>query len=164
MNEIDSIVNQYYHNIGKPGSYFAFKKIKSALTLDGYRISDDAIKSALNKIESYNKFRKRYSTLPKHITKRFTHVSGPHVYLFGDSMRLPKGFSGPLKFCQIWIDAFSKKLSAEAIFSLKAKNSVTVFDKIIARDHFGILPEAVIVDRGRSINGYDFNTPYLKLH
>ena len=149
QDEIDKIVHKYYIAIGGPASYSGFDKIKRALMLDKYEFDDVEIKSALKRIEAYNKFRKRNRSLPVHIAQREVNISGPGLWYYGDSMYIQKGWPGILKFAQVWIDGFSKRISITPIARLSAKNSVKSLMAACVKGY----PDVCYTDRGTEFLG-----------
>ena len=155
MSNVQDIVYKYYTTLGGPGSFSGFDKIKMAIKQAGHSISDTDIKAALRRIETYNRFRHKHRTplLPKHIPRRFAHVSGPGLWFFGDSLYIKKGWPGNLKFAQVWIDGFSRKLYARPLAVLSAKNTTKVLKLICEEDRNGQYPDVCYTDRGREFLG-----------
>ncbi len=87
MADVDQVVSQYYNDLGGPASFSGFQKLKLALKADGYQFSDLDVRNALGKIDEWNRFRSRYSTIPPHVPLRFSHVSHSGLWLFVDSKR-----------------------------------------------------------------------------
>ena len=155
MSNVQDIVYKYYTTLGGPGAFSGFDKLKMAIKLAGHSFSETDIKAALRRIEIYNRFRHKHRTplLAEHIPRRFAHVSGPGLWLFGDSMYIQKGWPGNLKFAQVWIDGFSRKLFARPLAALNAKNSAKVLRLICEEDRNGEYPDVCYTDRGREFLG-----------
>ena len=129
--------------------------MKRTLKLKGYKFNDTEVQAALNKIEAYAKYRRKLRTrlLPAHAPRRFARVSKPGLWFFGDSMYVPKGWPGNLKFIQIWIDGFSRKLFARPLAKLNAKNSVKVLTLVCEEDNNQKYPDVCYTDRGTEFLG-----------
>lgn len=145
--DVYDIVDAYYHKLGKPGSYLNFAKLKLALRRDKYEFTDLEIKAALRRIENYNKFEKRRRTLPRHVSRRYTEISGPNLVWFGDSFFVKK-FKAPHHIVTVWVDAFSRRIFARPLATLRAKNVANAFNQIVEEDNEGRYPAACVTDRG----------------
>lgn len=150
--DIYKTVASVYKNLGQPGSFSNFAKIKQALKAKNINYSDLEIRAALKKIESYEKFRKRRRTLPAHVSRRVTEVSAPDLWWFTDSFYIKK-FKGPYKFVSIYVDAFSREIFARPLVKLKAAITARLFNEICEQDNDGIYPETVLSDKGAEYHG-----------
>ncbi len=87
MSESDAdIIRQYYRKYGGVGSYSTAQKLKTALHNDGYKINLKNIRQVLAQLPEYSRFRTTSKGLPKHVSQRFSLVSGPNQWIFGDCM------------------------------------------------------------------------------
>ena len=154
-DSLSGVVSKLYTQLGGPGSFGGFDKLKRTLKLKGYKFNDTEVQAALNKIEAYAKYRRKLRTrhLPAHVPRRFARISMPGLWFFGDSMYVQKGWPGNLKFIQIWIDGFSRKLFARPLTTLNAKNTVKVFTLISEEDNDNRYPDVCYTDRGTEFLG-----------
>lgn len=152
-DHVFDVVKKHYTQLGGPGSFGGFDKLQRTLKLKGFKFSDIEVQSALKRIEAYNRFRHKHKSklLPSHVPRRFARVSGPGLWLYGDSMYVPKGWPGILKYIQIWIDGFSRKLYARPLAKLNAKNSVKVLSGICEENNS--YPDVCYTDRGSEFLG-----------
>ena len=143
------IISKYYLDLGGPGSFAGFEKLKMALKLDGHRIADNEIKAALKNIKSYQIYRNKYHPrLPRHVPKRFAQIFEPDEWWYGDSMYILKGWTGIYRFVQVWVDGFTKQIFARPLAKLTSENSVKVFQSICQTENKGVYPKNIYVDRG----------------
>lgn len=150
--DIYDIVSGIYHNSGSPGAFTNFAKIKQVLKDKNYKFTDTEIKAALKRIDSYTKFLKRRRVLPRHVPRRFTNISHSDLWWFCDSFQI-KGFKGPYKYVTLYVDSFSKEYFARPLVKLKADINARSFNEIIREDNNGILPRAIVCDRGSEMLG-----------
>ncbi len=83
LSELE-VVRQYYRNYGGPASYSNPQKLKTALRNDGYKIKLSTIRQALADFPDYSRFRTTTKGLPKHVPQRFSLISHPNLWVFGD--------------------------------------------------------------------------------
>lgn len=154
MSNFD-IIAQQYEKLGQPGAYTGVEKLYHALKLEGYKISREEIRAALNKVRSYAKFKNKYKLrIPSHVTLRNVYISKPDDWFYGDSAYLTrKGWTGPYKYFQIWVDGYSKRIFARPLVKLTADNSVKVFQSIIETENDNVYPTYCFVDRGTEFLG-----------
>ncbi len=80
------LVRRYYRTYGSAGSFSSPQKLKTSLFHDGYKISLKTIRKALAEFPEFLRFLTTTKGLPKHIPQRFSLVSHPNLWLFGDCM------------------------------------------------------------------------------
>ncbi len=59
-----------------------------------------------------------------------------------------KGWQGPYKFGQIWVDGFTKKFFAKPLTKLTSDNTVHVLKVLIEQELDNKAPEIVYTDHG----------------
>ncbi len=80
------LVRRYYRTYGSASSFSSPQKLKTALLHDGYKISLKTIRKALAEFPEFSRFLTTTKGLPKHIPQRFSLVSHPNLWIFGDCM------------------------------------------------------------------------------